>query len=119
MLRMYSDFAHPGFSFMSGLSGVGSGLVAVLFIILACWTLVWKGFALWYAARNHQKAWFVFLLVISLVGIPEIIYLLWFSADKRKGTASLFQQPPVEGEPVAPAPSEKMVTADDVESSGK
>ncbi|HUY62587.1 MAG TPA: DUF5652 family protein [Candidatus Paceibacterota bacterium] len=42
------------------------------------WTLVLKGFALWYAARGSQKWWFVILLVVNTLGILEIIYLIWF-----------------------------------------
>lgn len=47
-------------------------LVAVL------WTIVLKGYALWFAARASQKWWFIALLVINTLGILEIIYLIWF-----------------------------------------
>ncbi|HVB20270.1 MAG TPA: DUF5652 family protein [Candidatus Paceibacterota bacterium] len=49
-----------------------------LLIIIALWTIVLKGYALWYAARGGQKWWFIALLVINTLGILEIIYLIWF-----------------------------------------
>ena len=52
---------------------------AFLFMILALWTLVWKGLALWKAARNSQMVWFIVMLGINTVGILEILYLFYFS----------------------------------------
>ncbi len=49
-----------------------------LLLIVVLWTIVLKGFALWCAARNSQKWWFIVLLVINTLGILEIIYLIWF-----------------------------------------
>ncbi|HZK44388.1 MAG TPA: DUF5652 family protein [Syntrophomonadaceae bacterium] len=43
---------------------------------LVIWALIWKGLALWRAARLKQVAWFIALLIINSVGILEIIYLL-------------------------------------------
>ncbi|MBU6388425.1 hypothetical protein KGQ72_00905 [Patescibacteria group bacterium] len=47
-------------------------------IVIALWTIVLKGYALWYAARGSQTWWFIALLVINTLGILEIIYLVWF-----------------------------------------
>ena len=44
--------------------------------ILAIWELVWKGFALWKAARNNHVAWYVCILIFNTAGILPIIYLL-------------------------------------------
>lgn len=53
--------------------------IALPFLIVAAiWTVVIKGFALWYAARGGQKGWFVALLIINTLGILEIVYLIWF-----------------------------------------
>ncbi|OYV62928.1 MAG: hypothetical protein B7X03_03765 [Parcubacteria group bacterium 21-58-10] len=49
-----------------------------LLIVILLWTIVLKGYALWYAARGSQKWWFIALLVINTVGILEIVYLIWF-----------------------------------------
>ncbi len=51
-------------------------LIIVVFIIL--WTLPWKGYALWLAARNKHPWWFVVLLVVNTVAILEIIYIFGF-----------------------------------------
>ncbi len=54
-----------------------------LFVAAAIWTIAIKGFALWHAARNSQKEWFVALLIINTLGILELVYLLWFRKDKK------------------------------------
>lgn len=51
----------------------------ILLLILALWNLVWKGFALWEAARNDQRRWFIFILALNTFGILEIIYLFYFT----------------------------------------
>ena len=48
------------------------------FIIFVIWDLIWKGIGLWYAAKHHQKGWFIAMLLINLVGLLPIIYLIWF-----------------------------------------
>lgn len=53
------------------------------FYILVVWSLIWKGIALWHAARNEQRAWFIALLLINTIGILEIIYLLFFRKGRR------------------------------------
>jgi methionyl-tRNA synthetase len=42
---------------------------------VAIWSVVWKGLALWRAARLQQKGWFIALLVINTLGILEILYI--------------------------------------------
>lgn len=54
----------------------------LLLILVVIWDLVWKGVALWKSARNSQKVWYVFLLIVNSVGILPIIYLLWFQKKK-------------------------------------
>jgi hypothetical protein len=46
-----------------------------LFVLMAVWTLPWKGYALWLAARNNHKIWFIALLIVNTVAILEIIYI--------------------------------------------
>lgn len=55
----------------------------ILFLLLIAWSAVWKGMALWRAARNHHLAWFVAMLVVNTVGILEIIYIVYFSKKKE------------------------------------
>jgi len=53
----------------------------ILLLILA-WTLPWKGVALWKAAKNSHKWWFVALLILNTLAILEIIYIFYFSKPK-------------------------------------
>ena len=57
----------------------GMMVVGFLFLLVVAWSLVWKGMALWHAAREGHKGWFVVLLVVNTVGILEILYLYVFS----------------------------------------
>ncbi len=62
-------------------------------LVITLWTIVLKGFALWYAARGNQKGWFIALLIINTLGILEIVYLIWFRPKNG-------QQAPHEDTPV-------------------
>jgi hypothetical protein len=55
----------------------------VLWILALLWSLSWKGVALWKAARNHEKGWFVALLILQTVGILEILYIFLFQRDRN------------------------------------
>ncbi len=59
----------------------------VLLAVLIIWSLVWKGIALWKAARNSHTAWYVVMLIVNTVGILEIIYILGFSKKKHEHSA--------------------------------
>ncbi|HUW43989.1 MAG TPA: DUF5652 family protein [Bacillota bacterium] len=62
------------------ITNLGTGFW-ILIGIIALWDVVWKGFALWYSARNKHKVWFVFILILNTIGILPIIYIL---THKRK-----------------------------------
>jgi len=49
---------------------------------LLVWSLVWKGMALWHAARKGETYWFVALLIVNTAGILEILYLYVFGGKK-------------------------------------
>lgn len=67
-------------SLYGGPMGVGAvGLTSILVLVLLFWTLIWKGMALWKAARQGSKVWFVVLLIVNTVGILDILYLYVFS----------------------------------------
>lgn len=53
----------------------------LLFLVIT-WSLIWKGLALWRAARNNSKPWFVALLLINTVGVLEMVYI--FIINKKK-----------------------------------
>ena len=60
-----------------------------LLIVIAVWTLPWKGVALWKAARLRDKWWFIALLVVNTLGILEVFYIFIFS----KRTSLAFNEP--------------------------
>ena len=46
--------------------------MTILIILLVLWDLYWKAHALWMAAQNNDKKFFIALLVINSVGIIDI-----------------------------------------------
>ena len=54
-----------------------------LFAALITWPVIWKGFALWRAARAGQSAWFVALLIVNSAGLLDIAYLVFFAPRPR------------------------------------
>ena len=62
---------------------LGAGFI--FFIIVATiWELVWKGIALWKAARNEHKIWYIAILIVNSLGILPIIYILLHQQKKKK-----------------------------------
>ena len=61
-----------------GVSTWTKGEVGPLIIIAAIIEIALKGYAMWYAARNDQKGWFVAILAINSVGILPLVYLFFF-----------------------------------------
>lgn len=60
-------------------------LLLVVIILSTVWNIFWKSVALWRAARNEQRNWFVAFIVlfpINLFGIIELIYLFKFAKKK-------------------------------------
>jgi methionyl-tRNA synthetase len=55
-----------------------------LVFAVAVWSVVWKGLALWRAARRNDKLWYVVLLVVNTVGVLEIIYLFLTRKETEK-----------------------------------
>lgn len=81
---MWSPFDHGLFFGPAGSAfGFGAAAVALLFIIIAVWSLAWKTLAVWHAARNKQRIWMLALLIVNTVGVLEIIYLAWFRKDNN------------------------------------
>ncbi|HLC74049.1 MAG TPA: DUF5652 family protein [Candidatus Nanoarchaeia archaeon] len=61
-----------------------SASIFALLIILGIWELIWKAIALWKAARNNHKVWYVIILIINTIGILPILYIYVFSKKKKK-----------------------------------
>lgn len=66
----YALFQQPGF------------LIALA--VLGIWSLIWKGFALWRAAQDQSKLWFVVLLIVNTLGVLEIVYIFVISPMRKK-----------------------------------
>ncbi len=49
-----------------------------IIIPLVLWSVIWKGIALRHSARRGQKAWFIALPAVNMLGILEIIYIFLF-----------------------------------------
>lgn len=65
---------------LASILGISLGLL----IIIIIWSAVWKGIALWKAARKNSLVWFIVLLVVNTLGILEILYIYVFSEMKNK-----------------------------------
>lgn len=60
-------------------SAVALGFLFPILVLVSVWSIIWKALALWKAARQGSKGWYVALLLINTVGILEILYLYVFS----------------------------------------
>jgi len=56
-------------------------------ILIALWSLPWKGVAMWKAAQKNDKRWFAVLLVVNTLAILDILYIFVF--NKRKSLEKL------------------------------
>ena len=56
----------------------------IVVIVIFIWTIFWKTIALWRAAKQSQKNWFVAIIVVNgaTIGILEIVYLFGFAKEK-------------------------------------
>jgi len=63
---------------------VGVNPYTLLAVLL--WTLPWKAWALWLAARRGDIWWFFALIVVSTLGILEMIYIFLIAkqSDSRE-----------------------------------
>ncbi len=56
----------------------------ILIVLLAIWSVVWKGLALWRAGKRKDKMWFVILYVLNTAGILPLIYLYLTKKKKKR-----------------------------------
>lgn len=59
-------------------------LQAALILLVSSWSIIWKGLALWHAAKRVERFYFVAILIINTFGVFEIIYLFFLSREKLK-----------------------------------
>lgn len=61
---------------------MGYGGFGPLFLLILAWSILWKGLALWRAAKRDDMWWFIAFLFLNTIGILEIIYLFAISGAK-------------------------------------
>lgn len=62
---------------------------SLVLLVIVLWTLPWKGYALWIAARKGSKPWFIAILILNTLAILEILYIYIFS---KKGEDKIEQK---------------------------
>ena len=55
-----------------------------LFILAILWTLPWKGYSLWTAAKRDDKRWFIALVVLNTFGLLDIYYTFYVAKKSPK-----------------------------------
>ncbi len=50
--------------------------VNIIIAILVVWTIIWKIYSLWLAAKHNHKRWFVAIMILNTIGILEIFYII-------------------------------------------
>lgn len=54
-----------------------------ILVLIALWILPWKGVALWKAAKQDEKWWFIAILVLNTLAFLEILYIFIFSKRNK------------------------------------
>lgn len=70
----------PGFNIFAGRMETWFGFFLLPLLV---WSLFWKGWALWRAAKNDANVWFIVLLLVNTLGILDILYVFVFGKQKR------------------------------------
>lgn len=60
-------------------------------LVVMIWVLPWKGLALWTAAHNKHKIWFIVLLILNTIGLAEIIYIFFVAKKKPSDIIKMFK----------------------------
>jgi len=63
------------------------GISPALLAVIAVWSLIWMGIAMWKSARKNHVIWFVVFLLVHTLGILDILYIFVFSKMGRKTAA--------------------------------
>ena len=53
-------------------------------LFLTFWELIWKGIALWYAAKRNEKKIYILLLILNTIGLFPIGYLIHIKWIEKK-----------------------------------
>jgi len=66
---------------------MGKNLIMLLLIF---WTLLWKCYSVWTAAKNNHKKWFIALIIFNTLGILDIIYIFYIAKKKWSDVKKAF-----------------------------
>ena len=55
----------------------------ILFFSLL-WVLPWKGYAVWIAAQNRSRLWFIVLLILNTFAILDIVFIFYVAKKTPK-----------------------------------
>jgi hypothetical protein len=69
--------------------GMFAGWLGMFLVPVLVWSLAWKGWALWKAAKNDSPVWFIVLLLVNTVGILDILYIFVFGSDNQKSVKTV------------------------------
>lgn len=83
------------YGLLGGQGFSGFAALAPLILLMALWSIFWKGLALWHSGRRGQHVWFIVMLVVNTVGILEIVYLFGVAKLKFNQLFSKQSQGPV------------------------
>ena len=72
---------------ISSALGISITAVAIIFVVIGIWSLIWKGLSLWKSANKKSIPWFVILLIFNTAGILDILYIFVFSKISFKKKA--------------------------------
>jgi hypothetical protein len=91
---MHWMYQNGGWDAGQGLLGLGWAPFVSLLLFLFVWGIVWKGWALWLAARRKEKVWFVVLLVVNTLGLLEIFYIFAIAkrSDKKEAVEEIIKK---------------------------
>jgi len=64
----------------------------LIFILLALWSLPWKGIALWKAAQLSHKWWFIIILIANTLALVEIYYIFFIARKYSVETEEIIDE---------------------------
>ncbi|MBP9802773.1 MAG: hypothetical protein KBD14_00475 [Candidatus Pacebacteria bacterium] len=53
----------------------GNILETIVIVVLTIWSILWKCYSVWNAAKNGHKKWFIALIILNTIGILDMIYV--------------------------------------------
>ena len=63
----------------------------LMLVIVMLWVLPWKGYALWTAARERNKRWFIALIILNTFAILDIFYIFYIAKKTPNDLIKLFK----------------------------